>query len=397
MLEIATADNGLFETSTVECDNPGVSYTYATLETLRGMYGRDAVFYYIVGSDVLYYITKFRNYRQVLDSCVFIASARSGAGQSRAETLAEEITESHGARIELMDFPEIEISSSMIRDKIAAGESVRYMLPDRVIGYIAENGLYTLGEDTNLPGYWESIPEPEAAETAHAHYAGSANRDRPTPGHNEEATARLDAAGWERIGHCVTSMISKERYGHSLRVVEEAKKLAELFGADPDKAALAGLLHDCMRDAPAEELIDMCKSDGMRISDLETRLPIVLHARAGATEAKRLLGDLYDGEIGEAIACHTTGRESMGALAKIIFTADAIEPGRDYAAARKAREMIYKKGGTDTVAGRLDGVVLYLLENQIAYILKCGCPLHPDTVHARNHLIDGTLREGGKT
>ena len=406
MIRLATSCNGLFETSTVECDSPGVSYTYATLDALRGIYGPDADFYYIVGSDVLYYITKFRNYRQVLDSCAFIASARPGAGQLQAGTLAREISAAHGARIELMDFPEIEISSSMIRDKIAAGESVRYMLPDKVIEYIGENGLYAVGGDTNLPGYWDSVPEPEAATAAglertvrpDAAIPAESGRDvpiLPDPA-GVEQTVRPDAAGLERIKRHVASKISAERYKHTLGVMDEAEKLAVLFGADPDNAVLAALLHDCMRDAPQAELIAFCEADGMLVTDLERGMPVLLHARAGAVEAKKLLGGA-NGGIDEAIACHTTGRENMDLLSKIIFTADAIEPGRDYDAARKARDMLYKKGGVKYGLKRLDEVVLYLLENQIAYIIKSGRPLHPDTVLARNRLIGGALREGGKT
>jgi len=393
MVRLAIEGNGLFEATTVECDYPGTSYTYITLGELRAQYGPDVEFYYIIGSDVLAYITKFINYRQVFDSCVFAVSARPGADRDRTEMLARELVESYGARIRLVGFPEIAISSSMLREKIARGESVRYMAPDAVIKYINEHNLYKDGGDTALPGYWDSIPPPAARgapiETGDA--GGASNADNAE---NFDYAAQI-----EKIRKIVKSRLRGKRFAHTLGVTEVARGLAEDLGADPDKAALAGLLHDCMRERTNDELAAYCEENGVPASDAEKMSPAVLHARAGAREAEALLG-YADHEIEEAIACHTTGREGMGLLAKIIFAADAVEPGREYEASKKARAMLGISSGArnkkqtekkhGAVAGNtraLDDAILFILENQIKHIVDTGLPLHPDTVLARNWML----------
>ena len=386
MVKLAIEGNDLYEVHTAECDNPGVSYTYETLSALRAQYGPDVEFYYIIGSDVLPNITKFINFRQVLDSCVITVSSRPGADHDMTETMADDIIRLHGARIRLVDFPEIAISSSMLRGKIAAGESVRYMLPDAVIEYIKANGLYKEGGDTVLPGYWESIPQP-AGHKEIVDSVATANAS----GNETVASILTNAAQYKHLQPAIKKRLSNKRYEHTLGVASTARKLAETFGADPEKAALAGLLHDCMRDFPPDELIRWCESNNIELTDFERLTPILLHSRAGATEAAALLGRT-DHEIEEAIACHTTGRENMGLLAKIIFVADGIEPGRDYDAAVRAREMLREKTKNGAAIRVLDKVILYLLENQIIHIVETGRSLHPDTVNARNWL----LREANK-
>jgi predicted HD superfamily hydrolase involved in NAD metabolism len=167
-----------------------------------------------------------------------------------------------------------------------------------------------------------------------------------------------------------------------------ARALALKLGADPYRAAIAGLLHDCMREELPEKLISICEENNMPITDMERRVPIILHAWAGAAEARKLLG-YEDREIEEAIACHTTGRENMGLLAKIIFVADAIEPERNYEAAKEARLMLKmrKKPNSDADIQVLDKTILFLLDSQIKHIVETSRTLHPDSVSTRNWMI----------
>ena len=370
MVRLAIADNSLFELSDVECLNSGVSYTYSTLETLRGQYGVDAEFYYIIGSDVLEYVTKFKNYRRVFDACTFVTSQRPGTGHKQTGTLASELARAFGAKIVIIDFPETAISSSLIREWITGGQDVRYMVPDAAIEYIQKHGLYKDAGDTAVPGYWEAIPDQEG------------NRGGSVP-----AGKAFDAAFIKKIDAIVSARLGKKRYSHTLAVMETAKRLALRFGADPDKAAMAGLLHDCMRDVPKHEMVAYCEANGISITDFETRTPALLHAPAGAMEARKLLG-VRDLEIEEAIACHTTGRAGMGLLAKIIFVADAVEPERDFDAAYAARRML-EQDNED--ARLLDEVLLFLLDRQIVHIVETGSPLHPDTVFTRNWVAGDRL------
>ena len=85
----------------------------------------------------------------------------------------------------------------------------------------------------------------------------------------------------------------------------------------------------------------------------------------------------------EAIGCHTTGRENMTLLDKIIFIADYIEPGRKFYGVDEVRELAYKD---------LDKAVLLSLENTIRHILNKGVLIHPNTINARNYIIKESMK-----
>ena len=405
MVRLAIMDNVQYEASDIECGDDSVSYTYKTLEALNDIYGRGAALYYIIGSDVLRYITKFRNCKRVFGSCVLLATTRPGGNQKETEAIACELVRLYGARIELMKFPEIGISSSLIRSKISNGESVRYMLPGPVIDYIGKNNLYTIGEETSIPGYWESIPEPHVGG---APVIEVSVIDAPIM----DATRRCGRGGQDvfdcdKIKRMMASKLSIKRFRHSLGVAKIATRLAGCLGADQVSAETAGLLHDCMRETPFDELISICEAGEVPMTEFERGAPVILHAAAGAVAARKLLegasavagtaGERADitraiSEIEEAIACHTTGRGGMGLLAKIIYVADAIEPGRDYEAAREARAMLSAGDGAKIDEERLDAVALYLIEKNIEHIQKKGHSPHPDTIRARNWLATGCDR-----
>ena len=143
MIKLAIEGNGQFELSTVEQHIPGKGYTYKTLEALRREYGPETEIYFVVGSDVLKDLENFKNAKIVFESCSFIAAIRPGDDEAYIAALADSLSRNYHVTIRLMHFFEIGISSSLIRDKIAAGGSVRYLLPDSVIGYIERNKLFS--------------------------------------------------------------------------------------------------------------------------------------------------------------------------------------------------------------------------------------------------------------
>ena len=412
----ANCGGSLFEASEIECDMAETNFTYITLGKLRGIYGLDSELHYIIGSDVLYYITKFINFQEIFDSCVIVAATRPGEYLKQTELIVGELTRLYDARIVLMQFPEIAISSSLIREKISCGGSARFMTPDSVINYIMSNDLYTKPEETVIPGYWESIPEPAHASAAAAAadvdaYAEAAEAAEATTVIAEIPIAAKDTSsavqcarrcsnkliirpghdnstGIKAIKRMMAERLSVKRYRHTIGVMEIAVGLAESLGVDRDIAAVAALLHDNMREAPLDSLIKVCIAGAVPVTEIELGAILVLHARAGAIEA----GNFFDADsetkadILGAIASHTTGREDMGLLAKIIFLADAIEPGRKYATAREARRMLKSAGGGKINVERLDTTILYLLEKQIEHIEATGRALHPDTVLALDWL-----------
>lgn len=121
------------------------------------------------------------------------------------------------------------------------------------------------------------------------------------------------------------------RFEHTIGVMDTAACLAMRYGADMEKALIAGLLHDCAKCMPDSKKVKICMKNQIPMSETEEKNPFLLHAKVGAYIAKEKYG-VDDEEILQAIACHTTGKPAMTLLEKIIYIADYIEPMRNKAA-----------------------------------------------------------------
>ena len=121
--------------------------------------------------------------------------------------------------------------------------------------------------------------------------------------------------------------LNEKRYVHSVGVEYTAATLAFVYGADIQKARIAGLLHDCAKCIPTEEKLKKAKKYGLPINKSEKANPDLLHGKLGAYIAKEKFG-IKDPDILSAITYHTTGHPGMSLLDKIIFVADYIEPNR---------------------------------------------------------------------
>lgn len=135
------------------------------------------------------------------------------------------------------------------------------------------------------------------------------------------------------------SMLHPKRYIHSIGVSKTAEELACIHGADPEKARIAGLLHDNAKNMDNQLL--RCEDLEAEIDDTERRNPHLLHAKLGSETAKCIFG-ITDSEIISAIRWHTIGKENMTLLEKIIFVADLVEPGRTFPDAKELREIAYQ-------------------------------------------------------
>ncbi|MCI8535202.1 MAG: HD domain-containing protein [Hungatella sp.] len=123
------------------------------------------------------------------------------------------------------------------------------------------------------------------------------------------------------------SKLSDSRYEHSLSVSFTCICLAMRYGYPLDKAELAGLLHDCAKCYDDKEILKYCEKHNIPVSEMERKVPAVLHAKYGAWLAKKNY-EIEDSEILNAIACHTTGKPNMQMLDKILYVADYIEARR---------------------------------------------------------------------
>lgn len=136
---------------------------------------------------------------------------------------------------------------------------------------------------------------------------------------------------YPKLAHAVRTHLGQDyRYRHCVRVARSADILAQLHGVDPRKARLAAMLHDLARLYSTTQLLEECERRAIAIGPFERRNPIVLHAPLGAALAREMF-DVDDLGVLSAIAKHTLGAAEMSPLDCVVYLADALEPGRDFA------------------------------------------------------------------
>lgn len=150
-----------------------------------------------------------------------------------------------------------------------------------------------------------------------------------------------------------------KRMEHSLGVEYTAACMAMCYEEDVEKAAIAGLLHDCAKYVPSNEKIRKCKKYKLPISNFELQNPELLHAKLSAMYAKERY-EVEDEKILSAIMYHTTGKPEMSQLEKIIYIADFIEPNRKMV---REMEQIRKEAFTD-----LDKCLIHIIRNVLDYL-----------------------------
>jgi nicotinate-nucleotide adenylyltransferase len=138
MTVLATASNPDFEVSRVEIDRPGDTYTVDTMVTLRERLGPKAELFFITGADAVREILTWKDAERFSGLCTFIAATRPGYDVSPAGGLPN----AAGLSVEYMEVPGLAISSSDVRERVAARRPIRYLLPESVADYISKNGLY---------------------------------------------------------------------------------------------------------------------------------------------------------------------------------------------------------------------------------------------------------------
>ena len=147
MVELAIAGTPYFELSMLEIDRPGITYTVDTLEYLTKEQPEDR-FYFLAGADSLYQFELWREPAKILSMCHFAAARRDSVIYADIEAQAEYLRSKYQASVSLIDIPEIDISSSNIRERIRRGDSIHFLVPQAVEEYLAEHRSY-LEEETD--------------------------------------------------------------------------------------------------------------------------------------------------------------------------------------------------------------------------------------------------------
>lgn len=141
MVLIAIKDNPYFELSTFEMDREGITYTADTLTQLTKQ-NPDEEYYFIVGADSLFYIDRWKDPATIFKLSRLLAAVRGEASNKDMLQKIEELNETFHASVELLNSPNIDISSSEIRERIQNGMDIQYYVMPDVARYIQSNNLY---------------------------------------------------------------------------------------------------------------------------------------------------------------------------------------------------------------------------------------------------------------
>ena len=141
MVKMAIKDYSGFEISDYEIQKQGYSYTYETLKYLKGD-EEDVELFFIAGADSLMDIEKWKKPELVLNNCTFVAFNRGEYTKEALENQKKKLQDKYNSNIILLDISNLDISSSMIRERIINGKRVDFFMPDKVTEYIKQNHLY---------------------------------------------------------------------------------------------------------------------------------------------------------------------------------------------------------------------------------------------------------------
>lgn len=141
MTVMATYSNPYFLVLPIEMERPGPSYTIDTIRELAAEYSRETEFYFITGADAVSDLPNWNAVDELLDMCHFVATARPGC-VSKVDEVIRYFGSKGAARIHRLDNPELEISSTDIRERVRTGRSIKYIVPESVESYIAKERLY---------------------------------------------------------------------------------------------------------------------------------------------------------------------------------------------------------------------------------------------------------------
>lgn len=274
-------ENTGYEVSDIDIKREGNTYTKDTVADLMRLYPSSDI-YFIIGTDTLYMIEKWSEFRTILDNVTLCIYGRDVDEEEPLDAIKERFLNDYCAKMRFYDFETIDISSSLIRNRLKEGkvDSVKPFINARILDYIKLHNIY---RNMNC----------------------------------EEILERLKVD------------LKESRIIHSLGVKDMAAKLGNIYGCDIEKCNKAALLHDCAKYLSTQEKTDICDRWHVKISEVEFNNPELLHSKAGALRAAEEYG-IEDPDIISAIFYHTVGRAEMTLLEKIIFVSDYIEVNRTH-------------------------------------------------------------------
>jgi nicotinate-nucleotide adenylyltransferase len=144
MTQLACATNAAFDVSRIELDRPGPSFTLTTLEALQASQIGDL--HFILGGDALADLTRWHGAKRIVELARIVAVGRPGNVPDLTQII--QALPALRERLVVLPGPALDISSTVLRRRVAASRPIRYQTPDAVVAYIDELGLYRLDQST---------------------------------------------------------------------------------------------------------------------------------------------------------------------------------------------------------------------------------------------------------
>lgn len=187
--------------------------------------------------------------------------------------------------------------------------------------------------------------------------------ERERDGFPKEADVTPDALAEAAL--LVRPLMDEKRFEHTIGVTREAAELAVIHGQSERRAALAGLLHDCAKRMPFEEMLALARDNALTYDPEMLSAPSALHGIVGAYIARRDFG-VTDEEMLSAIRWHTFGHPGMTDFEKCIFIADATENVTRHFPGLDAMRSLSRRS--------LNAAAMLLLRRTRAHVLASGYP-----------------------
>ena len=333
MCRLAAEPYPVLTVSNRELQRGGASFTADTLRALAAD-DPDTRWYLFTGADMFCTLRTWYHFDEIARTAVLCKVPRGDIGVGKLRTYAASL-EALGAVCYVDERPVMPVSSTAIRRLAAEGRPLGGLVPPAVEQYIRQHRLY---------------------------------RQEETMDHRTQN---------EQFKAILRTRLSERRYHHSLCVADEAARLAGRYGADPEQAYTAGLLHDIMKDTDRNAQLQILEDFGILLSEVERAAPKLWHAMSGAAFIRNIL-HVEDEAIITAVRYHTTGRAGMSRLEQVLFVADFTSADRDYPDVAEIRRLADVS---------LEAAMEYGIVYTVRELLDRRAAVHPDTIAAYNALV----------
>ncbi len=176
-----------------------------------------------------------------------------------------------------------------------------------------------------------------------------------------------------------------KRYNHSIAVAVQAVHLAKIWGADEEKAHIAGTLHDICKEWSRDDMLKLIEKHGIILDKITKGEQGLWHSAVGSAYIREL--GITDDEILSAVRYHTSAKSKMTLLEKIIYLADLTSADRDYP------DIDYMRGLCES---SLDKAMYEALKYIVGDLVQGNMAIVKDTWQAYNYYLGKQIKNGGQ-